>query len=251
MDAILEVKNLSLIKSGKEIIKDFNISIERYSTSAVIGINGAGKSSLAYVLMGLKGYKPDKGRIYFDGKDITELSITERAQLGMTLAWQMPSLFEGLTVKDYVQIGTKDKSLSTVKDALERVALDPSVYLHRIVDKSLSGGERKKVELAAVFAMHPKLVILDEPDSGVDTISLDKVMQLIKDFKEMGSTVLLITHRDRVAEIADTAFLMCAGQIIQQGAPKDVTAFFKNECTECNHKGMPVIKKELMKEEVK
>ncbi len=251
MDAILEVKNLSLIKSGKEIIKDFNISIERYSTSAVIGINGAGKSSLAYVLMGLKGYKPDKGRIYFDGKDITELSITERAQLGITLAWQTPSLFEGLTVKDYIQIGAKDKSLSIVKDALERVALDPSVYLHRIVDKSLSGGERKKVELAAVFAMHPKLAILDEPDSGVDTISVEKVMQLIKDFKKMGSTVLLITHRDRVAEIADKAFLMCAGQIIQQGAPKDVTAFFKNECTECNHKGMPVIKKELMKEEVK
>ncbi len=251
MDALLQVKNLSLVKDKKEIIKDFSISIERYSTSVVIGINGAGKSSLAYVLMGLKGYKPDKGTIYFNGEDITKFSITDRGRLGITLAWQAPSHFEGLTVKDYIQIGAKNKSLNIVRDALERVALDPSVYLNRIVDKSLSGGERKKIELAAVFAMQPKLAILDEPDSGVDAISLEKVMRLIKDFKEIGSTVLLITHRDRVVEIADKAFLMCGGQIVEQGTPKDVATFFKNNCTQCDHKGIPIIKKELLKEEVK
>jgi len=240
MDGILQVKNLSLIKDKKEIIKNFNLSAERYSISAVIGINGAGKSSLAYVLMGLKGYKPDSGAIYFNSKNITEFSITDRAQLGMTLAWQNPSLFEGLTVKDYIQVAVKNKSLNIVKDSLYRVALDPSIYLHRIVDKSLSGGERKRIELAAVFAMRPKLAILDEPDSGIDAISLDKIIHLIKDFKKVGSTVLLITHRDKVAEIADRAFLICNGEIIKEGPTKEISLFFKEQCNECTHKNIPI-----------
>jgi Fe-S cluster assembly ATP-binding protein len=239
MADILGVEDLYLKKGNKEIIKHFNLSVEQGSISVVLGVNGAGKSSLAYVLMGLEGYKPDGGRIFFKGIEITDKSVTERAKLGMTLAWQTPAVFEGLTVKDYIQIGMKNKSIALIKEALEKVALDPILYLNRTVDKSLSGGERKRIELAAVYAMHPDLVILDEPDSGIDILSLEKIKKLIVDFKEVDATVLLITHRDEIAEIADTAFLMCSGEIIKQGSPAEVSNFFKDECNHCDHKGIP------------
>ncbi len=248
MEEILKVTDLYLKKGNKEIIKNFNITVEQGSISVVLGVNGAGKSSLAYVLMGLSGYKPDNGKIFFKGIDITDKTVTERAKLGMTLAWQTPASFEGLTVRDYIQIGMKNKSIALVKEALEKVALDPILYLNRTVDKSLSGGERKRIELAAVYAMHPELVILDEPDSGIDILSLEKIKKLIVDFKETGSTVLLITHRDEVAEIADTAFLMCSGEIIKQGSPAEISNFFKDECNHCDHKGAP---EKIIQENVK
>ncbi len=238
-DTILKIENLHLKKGDKYIIKDFNIEIERNLISVILGVNGAGKSSLAYVIMGLSGYKPDKGRIIFKGKDITNWSVTDRAKAGMTLAWQNPANFEGLTVREYLEIGMKNKSLFAVKEALEKVALDPILYMNRIVDKSLSGGERKRIELAAVYAMHPELVILDEPDSGIDILSLENIKKLIVDFKNNGSTVLLITHRDEVAEIGDKAFLMCSGKIINEGSPAEISDFFKDECNGCNHKGAP------------
>ena len=239
MDVILKVEDLWLKKGNKDIIKNFNLDIERHLISVVLGVNGAGKSSLAYVLMGLSGYKPDKGRIFFKNKNITDLSVTDRAKMGMTLAWQTPAGFEGLTVKDYIMIGMRNKSIFAVKNALSSVALDPILYMNRVVDKSLSGGERKRIELAAVYAVHPDLVILDEPDSGIDILSLENVKKLIKGFKVNGSTVLLITHRDEVADIADKAFLMCSGSIIRDGTPGEISDYFKNECSNCNHKGMP------------
>lgn len=239
MNEILKIENLYLKKGNKYIINNFSAKVERHMISVVLGVNGAGKSSLAYILMGLSGYKPDKGKIYFDGRDITGSSVTERAKIGMTLAWQTPANFEGLTVKDYVTLGMKSKSVFAVKDALNRVALDPILYMNRVVDKTLSGGERKRIELAAVYAMHPKLVILDEPDSGIDILSLVNIKRLIKGFKENGSTVLLITHRDDVADIADKAFLMCSGSIIKTGVPGEISGFFTDECNNCDHKGMP------------
>ncbi len=239
MDEILRVEKLNLRKGNKYIIKDFNVSIERHMISVVLGVNGAGKSSLAYVLMGLSGYSPDGGKIYFDGKDITKLSITKRARMGMTLAWQVPANFEGLTVRDYLMLGMKNKSIFAVKDALNRVAMDPILYMNRVVDKSLSGGERKRIELASVYAMHPEFVILDEPDSGIDIISLVSIKGLIKGLKDNGSTVLLITHRNDVADIADKAFLMCSGTIIKEGLPEEISSFFAGECDNCNHRGAP------------
>lgn len=247
MGTILEIEDLDLKKGDKYIIKDFNIGIEQNLISVILGVNGAGKSSLAYVLMGLSGYKPERGKIIFKGKDITNWSVTERAKAGMTLAWQTPANFEGLTVREYIEIGMKNKSLFFVKEALEKVALDPVLYMNRVVDKSLSGGERKRIELAAVYAMHPDLVILDEPDSGIDILSLENIKKLILDFKENDSTVLLITHRDEVAEIGDKAFLMCNGKIINEGSPAEISDFFKDECSKCDHKGAP--EKSLAKNE--
>lgn len=127
---------------------------------SVLGSNAAGKSSLASVIMGLEGYKPFKGRVIFMEEDITDYPIWKRAKMGLTLAWQEPARFEGLTVKDYILAGMKEKDENLLEEFLRLVLLEPKSYLQRPVDKTLSGGERKRIELASVFAMKPKLAIL-------------------------------------------------------------------------------------------
>jgi len=233
MKEILKIEKVSLNLNGRQILKDLSISVREGDIHSILGTNAAGKSSLAYLIMGCSGYKPQSGKIYFLGKDITELSISERAKLGITLAWQEPARFEGLTVKDYISVGMKEKDDSLIEEALNYVLLNPKVYLNRPVDKTLSGGERKRIELAAVFAMKPKLVILDEPDSGIDILALDNIVGLIKKLKENGTTVLLITHREEVAEIADRTTLICSGYVVKEGIPQEVGMYFKEKCIPC------------------
>jgi Fe-S cluster assembly ATP-binding protein len=233
MKEILKIEKVSLNLNGRQILKDLSISVREGDIHSILGTNAAGKSSLAYLIMGCSGYKPQSGKIYFLGKDITELSISERAKLGITLAWQEPARFEGLTVKDYISVGMKEKDDSLIEEALNYVLLSPKVYLQRPVDKTLSGGERKRIELAAVFAMKPKLAVLDEPDSGIDILALDNIVGLIKKLKENGTTVLLITHREEVAEIADRTTLICSGYVVKEGTPQEVGMYFKEKCIPC------------------
>jgi len=230
---ILKIDKVSLNLNSRQILKDLSISVREGDIHSILGTNAAGKSSLAYLIMGCSGYIPQSGKIYFLGKDITELSLSQRAKLGITLAWQEPARFEGLTVKDYISVGMKEKDISLIEEALRYVLLDPKSYLQRPVDKTLSGGERKRIELAAVFAMRPKLVILDEPDSGIDILALDNIVDVIKKLKDNGITVLLITHREEVAEIADRTTLICSGYVVKEGTPQEVGKYFKEKCIPC------------------
>ena len=207
--------------------------VKRGSVHAALGLNGSGKSTLAYTLMGSLGYAPSRGSIWFDGEDITRLSVTERGKRGLTLAWQEPARVEGLTVARYVMLGIGRQDMERVRDALRAVDLDPDTYLQRFVDESLSGGERKKVELAAVYAMAPKLAILDEPDSGIDTQSLEDSARLIRRMADEGTTVLLISHRDEVVALADTASLVCEGRITSTGDPRKVCDHYARHCQPC------------------
>ena len=232
---ILIVENLSLRRDGREILRHLNLAVRAGEVHALLGLNGSGKSSLAYTLMGCAGYTPDAGRIVFDGRDVTALGISERARLGITLAWQEPARFEGLPVAQYVQLGMANADSSTalrtqIRDALEAVALPPNVYARRVVDQTLSGGERKRVELAAVFAMRPRLAILDEPDSGIDALSLADIGALIRRMANEGTTVLLITHRDEMALAADRASLMCQGAVLWSGAPAEAQQYYGTRC---------------------
>jgi Fe-S cluster assembly ATP-binding protein len=164
-----------------------------------------------------------KGKIYFDGIDITELSITERARLGITLAWQEPARIDGLSVYKYVSLGMKDKSKTREKviEVLKIVNLEPERYYNRIIDESLSGGERKRVELAAAIAMKPRLIILDEPDSGLDFIVLEDFMNIFEKIKKLNMTILLITHREDIGMVADYGTLLWRGDhIITDVFPK-------------------------------
>ena len=233
MGIILSIENLWLEREGKAILRRVNLSVQQGTVHCLLGRNGSGKSTLAYTLIGSRGYVPSQGRIVFDGKDITHLSITDRARLGLTLAWQEPARFEGIRVGDYIALGMKEPSRERIEEALRAVALSPAEYLHRTVNENLSGGERKRIELAAVYAMRPKLAILDEPDSGIDVLSLDDIARLIRRMTEEGVTVLLITHRDRMVPVADVASLICEGEIIRTGDPRTVREHYARRCVPC------------------
>jgi len=230
---ILRLENIALKLEGRQILKDLALSVEDDTIHSILGSNAAGKSSLAYLIMGCSDYIAQSGSVYFMGKNITTLSIYERAKMGLTLAWQEPVRFEGLKVKDYIAVGMKKRDDALIEEALRQVLLEPKDYLNREVDKTLSGGERKRIELASVFAMEPKLAILDEPDSGIDMLALDNIVDMIIELKRQGTTVLLITHREEVSEIADKTSLMCAGYIVKEGKPKEVGQYFKEKCIPC------------------
>ena len=229
-DNLLIVEDLWVQRPGAEVLRGVNLTVRRGEVHALLGLNGSGKTSLALTLMGAGGYEPEQGRILFDGQDITTLSLTERARLGLTLAWQEPARFEGLVAADYLALGMREPSRERIEEALAAVALSPTAYPGRTVNHALSGGERKRIELAAVYAMHPRLAILDEPDSGVDVLSLDDIVTLVCRMAHEGTAVLLITHRDEMAEVADAASLMCGGAIINTGTPAQVRHYFTQRC---------------------
>ncbi|MEW6041689.1 MAG: ATP-binding cassette domain-containing protein, partial [Elusimicrobiota bacterium] len=162
MDPILEIKQLTLMRNGKEILKELDLKLFSNQIHTLLGINGSGKSSLAYTLMGLQGYLPINGKIIFQGENVIHKFVNERARLGISLAWQEPVRIEGLPIGKYISLGMQEISREKVNEALEAVALPPKAYALRSLDESLSGGERKRVELAAVYAMQPKVAILDE-----------------------------------------------------------------------------------------
>ena len=229
-NTLLAVEDLWVERPGAEVLRGVNLTVGRGEVHALLGLNGSGKTSLALTLMGASGYEPARGRILFDGQDITNLSLTERARLGLTLAWQEPARFEGLVAADYLALGMEQPSRERIEQAMAAVALSPAAYLGRPVNHALSGGERKRIELAAVYAMQPRLAVLDEPDSGIDVLSLDDIVTLIRRMADEGASVLLITHRDEMADVADTASLMCGGAIIETGTSAKVREYFAQRC---------------------
>jgi Fe-S cluster assembly ATP-binding protein len=228
--ALLQVEGLSVQRPGAEVLRSVDLAVGHAEIHALLGLNGSGKTSLALALMGAEGYGPERGRILLDGQDISRLSVTERARLGLTLAWQAPARFEGLPVADYLALGMEEPSRGRIEEALEAVALAPRAYLGRAVDQALSGGERKRIELAAVYAMQPRLAILDEPDSGIDVLCLEDVISLIRRMADEGTSILLITHRDEMASVADRASLMCGGAVVDSGTPDEVRDYFARRC---------------------
>lgn len=230
--SLLEIKGLTYEAGAKNIMADFSMTIGVSEVHALLGTNGTGKSTLAYLVMGCEGYSPASGEIVFEGKVINDLKIHERAKLGITMAWQEPVRFEGISVKDYLALKHKDIDPSQY---LEMVGLTPDLYLNRMVDKCLSGGERKRIELASILALHPKLAILDEPDSGIDMLSTQDIVNVINAFKKNDSSVLLITHREEIVLIADRASQICNGRVVCSGAPEKVAEYYKSrKCLTCN-----------------
>ena len=236
-EKVLEIDNLNLKLDRKAILKNISLDLKAGEVFAVIGPNGCGKSSLAYTLMGLSGYEPESGIINLNGKEIQEFSTDKRAKEGITLAWQEPARYEGVSVRKFLSLGleSRNKEVSEEKlaEALEEVAIVPGKYLDRKIDETLSGGERKRIELASILLMEPDVVILDEPDSGVDVVALNNIGDVINDFREKGTAVILITHNDEMLQIADRAVLICNGEIIRRGQPEEISRYFKYECVPC------------------
>lgn len=242
---MLELQDVQLSKNGKLILDHVNLQIQSGEIHSILGRNGTGKTTLAYAIMGLPEYQIDGGKILLDRKAIQRKRMAERAKMGITLAWQEPARFEGLTILEYLKLGQRGKAAALKPtECLEQVGLEPAKYLRRAVDETLSGGERKRIELASVLAMQPRLAILDEPDSGIDALSIEYIKEVIRTLVKNGSTILLITHHEEVAGMADRTSALCAGKILKTGLPEQVTRFFRNHCKPCTHVNEP--EKEVM-----
>ena len=236
---ILEIRDLTLRLGDKPILDGLCVDFWEGHIHAVIGPNGAGKSTLANTIMGLHGYTNFTGDIRLDGESIRDLPVHERARRGITLAWQEPARFEGLTVERFIAAGAKDKSPARVRETLETLGMDPEKYLGRAVDKTLSGGERKRIELASILAMAPRVVLMDEPDSGIDVEALERIFETLAQLREMGATVIMITHSLAVLRHADHAFLMCCGKLLEKGSVQKIGGYFEQRCLPCDHVNRP------------
>ena len=241
MISVLDLVDVGLSIGGKPILHDLDLHVLPGEIHAILGMNGTGKSTLASVIMGLSGFSPTSGKVIFQGEDITALSISGRAKRGITLAWQEPARFEGLTVKEYLELGKLGSPGGGLPpgECLVMVGLPPDRYLQRTVDATLSGGERKRVELASVLSTVPRLSILDEPDSGIDALSLHCILDAVRILAKNGASVLLITHQNEIAASADRASSLCGGTILRTGDPLAIGRFFRNHCRECHHGSTP------------
>ena len=210
---MLELQNINFEREGKKILNNINLKIDTNKFIAITGPNGSGKSTLAKIIMGIE--KPDSGKIIFQEKDITNMPIEERANLGMSFAFQQPVKFKGITVYDLLRIASKKQI--TKKEACEilsQVGLCAKEYVDREVNGSLSGGELKRIEIATVAVRQTKLTLFDEPEAGIDLWSFNNLIEIFENMREIvKGTTLIISHQERILEIADEIILMKNGKI--------------------------------------
>ena len=223
-EVMLTLENISFEvqaeKGQKEIIRNMNLTIDDRKFVVITGPNGGGKSTLAKLIAGIE--KPTAGRIYFDGQDITDKNITERANLGISFAFQQPVRFKGIQVLDLIRLAAK-KKLAPVDACqyLSEVGLCAKDYINREVNGSLSGGELKRIEIATVLARGTKMSVFDEPEAGIDLWSFQNLIQVFERMRERtDGSILIISHQERILNIADEIVVIADGRIKKQG-PKD------------------------------
>ena len=222
---MLELKNISYFVNDelgeKQILKNINLTLDERFV-AFTGPNGGGKSTLAKVIAGI--LKPTSGRIYLDGEDITDLSITERAHKGISYAFQQPVRFKGLTVRDLINIAAgKTLKVSDACAYLSEVGMCARDYIDREVNASLSGGELKRIEIATILARATKLSIFDEPEAGIDLWSFGKLIKVFEKMHEQTKgNILIISHQERILNIADRIVVIAGGEIQNTGKKEDV-----------------------------
>ncbi len=231
---MLNLENIKYSKNSNDIIKGVSMKFEEGKIYGIVGNNGVGKSTIGYIIMGLNDYKVNDGKIILDDEDITNTHITERAKKGIAILWQEPARFEGITVKNYLTLNKKIP-LKEIEEVLSLVNLDSDKYLHRLVDKKLSGGERKKIEIASCILLKPKFLIMDEPDSGIDIMSLDMIVKVIDYLKDRGTGVIVITHRKEIAIKSEYSYLICAGKVFLEGKSDKIVKYYEKMCDTCGH----------------
>lgn len=204
-----------------EILKDIDVTIDDRFV-AVTGPNGSGKSTLAKIVAGI--LKPTAGRILLDGVDITDFSITERANMGISFAFQQPVRFKGITVRELLSIAAGRKAtMSEICGMLSEVGLCARDYVNREVNASLSGGELKRIEIAMIMARGTKVSIFDEPEAGIDLWSFQNLIHVFeKMHEEIQGSILIISHQERILNIADRIILLADGQIKKTGSKEEV-----------------------------
>lgn len=232
---MLELKNIAFTapaaeggqapagRPGKTIINDLSLTVEQGKITVITGPNGGGKSTLARLIMGIE--KPTGGQMVFDGVDITNMPVDERARMGIGYGFQTPARFKGMKVRKLLKLASGNCiSTQQCNEYLSAVGLCSSSYLMRDVDKSLSGGELKRIEIATVLARNPKVAIFDEPEAGIDLWSFDRLIETFKKFHEdqPDHALVIISHQERIMDIADTIVVIKEGSVDRQGLRDDI-----------------------------
>ncbi|MDA9864898.1 LPS export ABC transporter ATP-binding protein [Pelagibacterales bacterium] len=215
----LVIKNLRKSLSKKTIVRDISLQVQRGQTIGLLGPNGAGKTTIFYMIMGL--VQPDSGQIQLDDNDIASLQMYERARLGIGYLPQQPSIFRGLTVEDNIMsiLETRKYNMEQKQNSLEELLTEFSLtHLRRAMPYMLSGGERRRTEIARCLAANPKLILMDEPTAGVDPIGINDIKNLIKQLIKRNIGVLITDHNVReVLDICDYSYVLHSGEIIAEG----------------------------------
>lgn len=234
---MLELQNISFVvdspdSSKKEIIKNINLTIDEQKFVAITGPNGGGKSTLAKLIMGIE--KPTDGKILFNGTDITDLSISERAKLGISFAFQQPVRFKGIKVKDLITLAAGDAiSTAGACEYLSKVGLCARDYINRDVDSSLSGGELKRIEIATIIARNTPLSVFDEPEAGIDLWSFNNLIKVFEEFHNQHKSLIIISHQERILNIADEIIIIADGMVKSHGTKGEILPELLNGTGSC------------------
>ncbi len=213
---MLELKNVSYAVKDelgeKQILNGINLSLDERFV-AFTGPNGGGKSTLAKLIAGI--LRPTSGQIYLDGQEITRLSVTERAKIGVSYAFQQPVRFKGITVRDLIHMAAgKPLKVSDACAYLSEVGMCARDYIDREVNASLSGGELKRIEIATILARGTRLSIFDEPEAGIDLWSFSNLIKVFENMREKTQgNILIISHQERILNIADKIVVIADGKI--------------------------------------
>lgn len=231
---MLELKNISFSRDNKKILQDVSLTINDKKLVAITGPNGSGKSTLAKIIMGIT--KPDSGKIYFNGKDITDFSITQRAKAGIGFAFQQPVKFKGLTVRDLIETSAGNSiKICDACDVLSDVGLCAQEYLNREVNSELSGGELKRIEIAMLAAKKSEITIFDEPEAGIDLWSFNNLIGIFeKMHEEIQGSIVIISHQERILNIADEIVLISNGKVSDYGDKEKMLPKILNKERACH-----------------
>ena len=230
---MLELRNISFQVDAegqdKEIIRNVSVTVPDHKLIVITGPNGGGKSTLAKLIAGIE--KPTGGRIFFGGEDITQKSVTERARMGISYAFQQPVRFKGIRVLDLIRIAAgRALSIADACEYLSSVGLCARDYVDREVNASLSGGELKRIEIATVLARNAKLSVFDEPEAGIDLWSFRNLIDVFQHMRDTiaDSSILIISHQERILNIADEIIVVKDGVVDRQGSREQIAPTLHN-----------------------